>query len=287
MRVDPGSSVPVAARDARGTHVALRTPAVAFLALWALAVGCASTNYRDPASPALSLASPTTAPEAARTVRVVTFNIERGKRIDQAIAALTTHPDLRDADVVLLQEMTGQGVEAIAQRLGMAAAYYPASNRGGRDSGNAVLSRWPMESSWKVPLPHVSRTWGEARAAVGTRLLVGGQRWRVYSAHISSPFGLGPGQRRDQVETLLADAEDSQEPVLIGGDFNSYGIGKLLEDRGYVRLTREVGPSLLSFAIDHVFLRGLPGAVTRSGVARDVTDASDHRPVWAVIDLNP
>jgi endonuclease/exonuclease/phosphatase family metal-dependent hydrolase len=231
--------------------------------------------------------SPPEAPASPASIRVVTFNIERGERIEQAITALTTHPDLRNADVVLLQEMSGAGVEAIASRLGMAAVYYPASNRGGRDSGNAVLSRWPIESSWKVPLPHVSRTWHEARAAVGTRLLVGGRLMRVYSAHISSPFGLGPGQRRDQVEVLLADAEPSPEPVLIGGDFNGYGIGKLLVERGYTWLTREAGPSMMSFSIDHVFVRGLPDATGRSGVAQDVRDASDHRPVWAVIDLNP
>lgn len=272
----------------RPARTQLAIAAILVLASCAFSPGCASTNYRDPASPALRVAAAPSPPEEAPTsIRVVTFNIEHGKRIDQAIAALTTHPDLRDADVLLLQEMTSDGVRAIAERLGMAAAYYPASNRGGRDSGNAVLSRWPIESTWKVPLPHLSRTWHEARAAVGTRLLVAGQRWRVYSAHISSPFGLSPGQRRDQVVVLLADAETSPEPVLIGGDFNGYGIGKLLQQSGYTWLTREAGPSLMSFSIDHVFLRGLPGVVTRSGVARDVTDASDHRPVWTIIELSP
>jgi endonuclease/exonuclease/phosphatase family metal-dependent hydrolase len=150
-----------------------------------------------------------------------------------------------------------------------------------------VLSRWPIETSWKVPLPHLSRTWHEARAAVGTHVLIAGRQWRVYSAHISGPFGLTAGERRDQVNTLLADAEASPDPVLIGGDFNGYGIGKQVEQRGYAWLTREAGPSLRSFSIDHVFLRGVPGVVSRAGVADDVRDASDHRPVWVVIDLSP
>ena len=249
-----------------------------------LTSGCASYNYREPAVPVLQLdqSSPGQAPP--RSIRIVTFNIEHSQRIDEAIAALTTHPDLREPDILLLQEMTAEGVQAIAQALSLSAAYYPASNRGGRDSGNAVLSRWPMTSSWKVLLPHLSRTKGEARAAVGARLLIGGRTLRAYSVHISSPFGLTPGQRRDQVDAVLADARASPDPVVLGGDYNGRRIGARFETAGYTWPTRDAGPSLATFSVDHVFMRGLPGFVARSGVARDVRDASDHRPVWVVLD---
>jgi endonuclease/exonuclease/phosphatase (EEP) superfamily protein YafD len=37
--------------------------------------------------------------------------------------------------------------------------------------------------------------------------------------------------------------------------------------------------------VDHVFARGLCALAEgpRAGVARDVKDASDHRPVWAIL----
>jgi endonuclease/exonuclease/phosphatase (EEP) superfamily protein YafD len=40
-----------------------------------------------------------------------------------------------------------------------------------------------------------------------------------------------------------------------------------------------VGP----FSYDHIFSRGLGTGGTEAGVAREVEDASDHRPVWVVL----
>jgi endonuclease/exonuclease/phosphatase (EEP) superfamily protein YafD len=248
-----------------------------------LAPGCASRNYPDPARPALRLDRPTAAAPFPRSLRIVTFNIEHGRRVEAAIAALRSHPDLREADLLFLQEMTGTGVEAVAAALSLAAAYYPASNRDGRDSGCAVLSRWPIERSWKVPLPHQSRTTGESRAAVGARITIGDRAVRAYSVHISSRFALTPGQRTDQVETVLADVASSQEPVILAGDLNGHGIGRHFERAGFTWVSRDAGPSLMGFSIDHVFVRGLPGMTAWSGVAREVRDASDHRPVWAML----
>jgi endonuclease/exonuclease/phosphatase family metal-dependent hydrolase len=48
-----------------------------------------------------------------------------------------------------------------------------------------------------------------------------------------------------------------------------------------------VGASLATFSVDHVFVRGVPASTTRAGVARDVRNASDHRPVWVVLDPRP
>ena len=290
---------------------------VRWLALTAtvLSPACAARNYLDPVAPTARIDRPAPSLPAPRSLRIVTFNVKHGKRVDGAIGALKTHPDLRDADILLLQEMTGAGVEAIARALSVEAAYYPASNHQGRDNGNAVLSRWPIMSSWKVPLPHAARTTGEARAAVGVRLLVGDRLFLAYSVHISSPFALTPTQRNDQVAAVLADAAASAEPAVIGGDFNGWRIGRQLEGAGYAWVTRDVGPSLVSFSVDHIFTRGLPssdgspwaeapalgplpgspgagapggrGAGARAGVARDVLGVSDHRPVWAVLSLGP
>jgi endonuclease/exonuclease/phosphatase family metal-dependent hydrolase len=244
---------------------------------------CATAeNYLDPAGP-LFEASFGEVRDAGPALRVVSFNVEHGLRLPQAVAALAGHQDLRGADVLLLQEMTGDGVEAIACALGMNAVYYPASRLKGRDLGNAVLSPWPIVASWKVPLPHLTRVVGNSRSAVAARLQVGGRTLVAYSVHLGSPLGLSAGRRRDQAKAVLADADRSPlEPAVVGGDFNSRGVGEVFVRQGFAWPTRSVGRTVWLFAYDHVFTRGL-GSEGRAGVARDVRDASDHHPVWAVL----
>ena len=86
--------------------------------------------------------------------------------------------------------------------------------------GNAILSRWPLSDDHKVVLPHLARLGGTERAAVGATVLIGERRVRVYSVHLATLIANGPNDRRDQLRTLLADA-DSQATVIIGGDFTA------------------------------------------------------------------
>ncbi len=86
------------------------------------------------------------------------------------------------------------------------------------------------------------------------------------------------------MQTILADAARFTGPVVIAGDFNSYGIGVFLERHGYRWLTRDIGPTISFFTWDHIFVRGLaPAGQGRAGVVRANHGASDHRPVWAVV----
>jgi len=55
---------------------------------------------------------------------------------------------------------------------------------------------------------------------------------------------------------------------------------------GFAWPTKEVGGSVRGFSFDHVFVRGLGRAGAVAGVARDVKDASDHRPVWADVRVD-
>ena len=109
-------------------------------------------------------------------------------------------PTLRNADVLVLQEMDAPGVEAVARALHMNYVYYPVSlnPKYGRDFGNAILSPWPIEESRKVLLPHTSRILKQARAAVAARVRVGDRTVQVYSVHLGAPFGTSPGNRRKQ-----------------------------------------------------------------------------------------
>jgi endonuclease/exonuclease/phosphatase family metal-dependent hydrolase len=216
---------------------------------------------------------------------VVTFNVEKGLKVREAVNALSQHRQLEAADIVLLQEMNADGVAVAAEALRMNSIYYPASRepKGGTDWGNAILTPWPIEDTRKLLLPHRSRGSGRARIAVSARVRLPAGPVRVSSVHLGSPFGMGGGSRRDQAGVILADAEVSTDPVIVAGDFNSHGIGRLFEERGYCWPTKHVGHSVRGFSFDHVFARGLCVPPSSAGVARDVRDASDHRPVWAVV----
>jgi endonuclease/exonuclease/phosphatase family metal-dependent hydrolase len=221
-------------------------------------------------------------------VRVVSFNIQFALHVDRAIALFDSTPELRDADIVALQEMDATGTRRIAAALGMSYVYYPATvhPKTGRDFGNAILSRWPILGDDKVILPHLARFEKTERIATAATVRVGGRAVRVYSVHLATRLGLGPGARRDQADAVLADAA-AFPSVIIAGDMNGYGIGKTFRGAGYRWLTEENPATDHFFRYDHVFLKGLqPAAGTSTGVIRDNRGASDHRPVWAVVSLH-
>ena len=62
-----------------------------------------------------------------------------------------------------------------------------------------------------------------------------------------------------------------------------------LEKQGYRWPTERVGRTTALFSFDHIFARGLtrPAEAVAAGVVRDNLGASDHRPVWADLDLEP
>ena len=247
--------------------------------------GACVSNYLDPAGPFYETRHGDRR-DVERGLRVVTFNVERGRRVEEAVAAIRTHPELREADVVALQEMSSDGVAAMARELRMNSVYFPASRepRGGADWGNAILSPWPLEDARKLLLPHRSRLSRRARTATRARVAAPGGSLRVYSTHLGSVWGISEARRHDQAAAILADAAEAAEPVVVAGDFNSHELGRLFEENGYCWPTRDVGPTVDRYSVDHVFARGLCGpALPRGGVARDVTDASDHRPVWALL----
>jgi endonuclease/exonuclease/phosphatase (EEP) superfamily protein YafD len=76
--------------------------------------------------------------------------------------------------------------------------------------------------------------------------------------------------------------------VVVAGDFNSWGIGQYLEEKGFVWPTKDVGHTITVFSWDHIFARGLgvPDSAF-AGQIKDVRRASDHRPVWALLTAPP
>lgn len=247
--------------------------------------GCAH-NYGNPAAP--RYAGGQGVPSGRDTLRVVSFNVKFGRRVDLVLDLLKTEPNLKNADLILLQEMDARGTARLAAALGYAWVYYPATRHPstGRDFGNAVLSREPIEADRKIILPHHARFGRTQRAAVAATVRVGGQDLRVYSLHLATFAGNGPKARRQQLETVLADA-DSFPAAIVGGDFNSETVPDVGARRGYAWPTRHLPHTNAFWTFDHFLIRGLALVDSQSvGVVPDVGEASDHRPIWARVVLS-
>jgi endonuclease/exonuclease/phosphatase family metal-dependent hydrolase len=228
--------------------------------------------------------------EGRDTLKVVSFNVEFARQVERALAVLAEDSDIRDADIILLQEMDAPGTRYIARSLGMWYVYYPATRHllHGRDFGNAVLSRWPIVADRKLILPHPARLYRTVRTATGTTIRVGQDSVRVYSAHLGTVVNVNAVQRREQLQTILDDAA-AFDKVIIGGDLNDARVANMAEEQGYSWPTRDGPPTATIGRLDHILVKGLSIPETDgSGTVLDARGASDHRPVWVhVILRNP
>jgi endonuclease/exonuclease/phosphatase family metal-dependent hydrolase len=228
-------------------------------------------------------------PPAPDSLRVVTFNIQFAQEVDAALALFRRDPAMRNADVVLLQEMDVAGTRRIAHDLGLHYVYYPAtiSPVTGRPFGNAILARWPIEDDRKILLPHLGRFGHTQRIAVAGTIRAGGRALRVYSVHLATGIESRGAWKRDQAMAIVRDADSTgTDGVIIAGDLNSERVGRVFDAGGYRWVTRALPATTETLSLDHVFLRGL--ALTRPtarGVVTDNAGASDHRPLWVVVRL--
>jgi endonuclease/exonuclease/phosphatase family metal-dependent hydrolase len=230
-------------------------------------------------------------PEFDGYVKVISYNISFGQEIDLAARELAELEELREADIILLQEMDETGTARIAHTLGCNFVYYPASihNRHGRYFGNAILSKWPMKDHGRIVLPHRNPKDGQQRIAVRATVIVDGLEVLVYSVHTETAW-LSAGKRADQVATLVDSIGRRHPHVIVGGDFNTLTPGAVtelerrFEAAGLERASGGAGPTVrfesLGLTLDHIFVRGM--TILAAGTAQEVA-SSDHLPVWVVL----
>jgi endonuclease/exonuclease/phosphatase family metal-dependent hydrolase len=274
-------------RPRRRQRVATAAAALAAAAGLTIPLSCApALNYVDPDRP--RYAGHFAVADADTAFRVVTFNVKFAREVDRATRLLAEHEDLRGADIVALQEMDAEGTERIARALAMDYVYYPAIRHPGtgRDFGNAILSHWPLRDDHKLVLPYHSRFRGMQRIAVSATADTPLGPVRVYSVHLETPGGISGVDRQRQAAAVIRDAERYPR-VIVAGDFNSHAVGEVFEWYGFRWVTKDLGRTISLFAWDHVFLRGLDVAQKSAGVVRDNRGASDHLPVWAVLESVP
>ena len=222
-------------------------------------------------------------------MRVVSWNIELGRNLEQAAADIQRSENLTAPDVLLVQEMGPDSVSDLAERLGMdfrfaAPAIHPKT---GVLFGNAVLSRWPMSEVVQTPLPHTSLVMGQKRSATSAIVEVDGVELVAHSVHLETVL-LDIRRRVAQVRSLADATSANALPSIVGGDFNAASsrslrnFDKPLHSVGFERVTNNSMKSFRrfgrTFALDHIYVRNL--RVESAGVETS-SIASDHQPVWA------
>ena len=227
------------------------------------------------------------------SLRVVTWNMFYGDKLEQAIATLEDAPELRDADILLFQEIDAVGVETIAKRLHYNYVFYPAILDHHRrvEYGDAILSKWPLSNPTKNILPIFIPNWLESRISTSATIMVDGKEITVYSTHFDITWMIFM-QGESQAEFLSRVAGEVDHPIILGGDFNTWNpfsianLDKQMGKIGLMRLSQGAGYTFewagLKFILDHIYSNA--ALDYQSGVYRQ-TNASDHYPVWAELSI--
>jgi len=274
-----------------------------------LAAGCASYgfNYLHPMGPRCAgrLAGEQPASDPQRLV-VASFNVKFAERPDQALATLRG-AGLADVDILFLQEMDLPGSVEIARGLGFNYVYYPAAVHPAtrRQFGLAILSPWPIRDDRKLNLPMRSGSDDAQKIAVAATVWARGVPFGAIDVHLQS--GLTPVELGDHLQKILRcvmgrTCHEEGAPFLpdlphyvMAGDFNTSSSAKIDVLRDVARLAGfEQVPGIgrthkyLTQAkgrLDHIFVT--PGlSIAESGlVGVFFGTGSDHRPIWARLDL--
>ncbi len=247
-------------------------------------------NYEEPDSPKFEGKYAAAKPKYAGMITAVSYNINFGEFIDEAIEDLS-HVPL--PDIIMLQEMDEMGTDRIAHATGMDYVYYPASvHKHHKNFGNAILSRWPIIRTQKLILPRRHPANNQMRIVTKAKLDVDGTAVCVYCVH-TEVYLTTRQYRRDQIQAITGDILNAGTHVIVGGDFNTVrrtSIRRLVEyfeALGFIRASKGVGPTVKKLwvspsAADHIFSRGM--SVVQAGRQKEIS-GSDHYPIWAQLAL--
>lgn len=192
-------------------------------------------------------------PRLRSFLRVVEWNIERGARLEGVIDALSAHPVLRFADLLLLNELddgmirTGNlnialelsralqahavyGVEYLELTKGVGKETLLPGENTGALHGNAILTRHSFSNPQIVRLPRCENNFVSTERRIGGRigilldLNIDDSSVVVGNTHldvVNTPSCRGK-QMRAMLQAVAARLEGSSRPAIVGGDLNTH-----------------------------------------------------------------
>ena len=198
---------------------------------------------------------PPSPPRKAETIRAVQWNIEHGNCYEQVEQALLEHPELRDADLVTLNEvdlgMARSGNRDVAadlcRSLGLFGAWAPlflettlgrhddsvlAAGGENQESlfGLALLSRWPIKEVRLVVLPSPEMYQFDVERMIGRHIALVALIERPQAPFVAVSVHLEVHRTRvhraAQMRALVAALHEETLPVVIAGHFNSHSFDR-------------------------------------------------------------
>lgn len=242
-------------------------------------------------------------------MRVCTWNIQLGLKLDAIVDAVRTRTEFKGLDLFCLQEASiHQGrhdAALIAEAMGAGYHHFQATAqlRRGQEQANALIWR---RGAFEPTDPHIVSLANPvlakmSRAERTLLLAVAPQRriairaespaMRVYVVHLDV---IGFAHKVEQLRAVITDnAARPRVPLtLVAGDLNTFGppglklwrkLAATAADAGLVDVTREIGRThWTAQKLDAIFVQA--GVFTSRAWTLHVR-ASDHHPVFADIEM--
>ncbi len=259
------------------------------------------------ATVAFSLPAVAFAEEQGHRLRVLCYNIHYGQGMDGVydIPRLAEVINRAKPDLVALQEVdvgvrrSGRVHQALelGRLTGMAVRFGPTQHYEGGLFGNAVLTRLPILDVAIHPLPYTESTPELVTYPRGAIAVVvrgpGGQPLRFVSTHFQHNVPEDRAAEAKAINELFADSDDPM-PTILAGDINALPDSEplqILRERWTDAMDDPPAPTAPAdkprSRIDYIFYQ--PESRFRLLEAEVIAEpmASDHRPVFAVIELLP
>jgi endonuclease/exonuclease/phosphatase family metal-dependent hydrolase len=241
-------------------------------------------------------------PAAARSLRILTYNIHHGEGRDGVLdlERIASVINAAQPDLVALQELdqgttrTQQHMELdeLAEMTGLNGFFGKTINYQGGEYGNGVLINPEFEvlSLQNHTMPNPAN--GEQRKVMELHLRIDddgtSRRFDFFATHLDHASGTN---RQAQVEFINNLVVDSNTPAILGGDFNfddqETAYAELVTEWNDVTASNPGRSSQIDYVVDRALDQWHVVEQGRFIVNTTTAVASDHYPLLAVLELLP
>ncbi len=240
--------------------------------------------------------APTNPPKAKR-VRVLCYNIHHGEGTDGKVdlpriagVIKSVAPDLvalQEVDSVTARTSRVDQATELAKLTGMRAYFGRTIDFQGGKYGNAILSKLPISQISNFPLPG-----REPRAVLTAEVDFRPSPFVFMSTHFDNAVAANRVISADSINRIVGRLV--AKPAILAGDLNEVPAGPTLDKLRQVWTEACLGDSLFTFPVENPtrqidYILFTPRQRWRL-VEVSVLDekvASDHRPIMAVLELQP
>ncbi|NNE91983.1 MAG: endonuclease [Verrucomicrobiales bacterium] len=242
-------------------------------------------------------------PEGGQAIRVLCYNVHwclgtDGKYDVPRLAEVIkkTNPDLvalQEVDVGVERSGRVHEAQELSKLTGLEVRMGPTQAYQGGLFGNAVLSKYPILDVEIHPLPYTEATEEKVTYPRGCIVVTvkgpNGKPLRFVSTHFQHNMPEDRVAEAKAINELLA---DSDIPTILAGDMNAKPEEEpiqILEKEWKHAADAEMAPTAPAvnprYRIDYIFHRPAGAFEVKEASVIDEEIASDHRPVFAVLEL--